>query len=138
MLLETIRNALLAVSLSTQPPTVAAAECMARVVYGEARGHYGQMLHVASVLWNRAEGRAENVCYQAKRPRQFIGYRTKPVDDLDWRYSAEIAAHFLAGRFVDTTGGATHFVDGTRYRPAWMRHMEILAEVGPHVYMRKR
>lgn len=135
---STLKALIVATSAYLQPPSIDAAYCMARVVWGEARGDFVQMQHVAHVLWNRAGKDQRNVCKEARKPRQFAGYRTVPRDDLDWRYAGEIAIRVQAGLSYDTSQGSTHFVDHTRSRPRWIADMDVVGYRGNHVYMREK
>lgn len=100
--------------------------CLASVIYAEARGEplTGQ-LAVAHVLLTRAGHDPQNICTEARRPRQFASLPPSPE-------FTQLAADILNNPGDDPTEGANHFHSGPL--PYWAHHMTRTATIGGHFF----
>lgn len=114
---------------------------MARTLWGEARGDFTQMIHVAQVVMNRAQGEMTRVCPIVRAKAQFVGYWKKPLPGPEWEDAVTVSIHMLSGLIVDTSRGATHFVDKGRANKKhrkWIDRLEPVGYVGNHTYLRAK
>lgn len=122
---------------------------VACTLWGEARGEgLAGMQAVASVIANRvrASGGARTfaqVCLARKQfscwndddpNRRRLDRLPREPDDI-YRRACEIAREAIAGRLVDTTRGATHYVAVTlRRRPGWLAGKQPCIVIGGHEF----
>lgn len=131
---------------------VAAADTLARTIYGEARGesHLGRVA-VANVIMNRVKrpgwwGRSiPEVC---QKPYQFSCWNkddpnrqklllVQPTDKV-FAECLEIAKRAIAGELADVTGGATHYmVKSITDKIDWDDGMVQTADIGAHVFFKE-
>ena len=125
--------ALVAVLASMHMAHADEGDCLARTMWGEARGEGPSgMVAVADVVMNRAVRDGRTVCAEATAPAQFQGYGRGGVPPAWVRDLA-----FRAASGPDHVRGATHFVRvGTRAR--WLRRMWRVAVVGHHLFLAPR
>jgi N-acetylmuramoyl-L-alanine amidase len=138
--------ALLAICL---PATAVARDdqsLIARTIYFEARSDgFRGMLAVAFVIRNRlAAGTfGDTVRAVIRSPAQFTvwnrGGRARsgavPADDPHYRMALSAARLAGSGAVKDPSRGATHYHERS-VRPAWARHMRVVARIGVHVFLR--
>src|SRR5690606_16542395 len=129
-------------------------DCLARTLYGEARGEGLRGIEaVACVILNRARDRRwperiEDVCLQrlqfscwnADDPN-YQKLNTVQLEDADFRRCYAIAAMAVADMLVDATNGANHYCtaalfDDPERRPSWTREDAVTCRIGNHVFMR--
>ncbi|MEO5336888.1 MAG: cell wall hydrolase [Magnetospirillum sp. WYHS-4] len=143
------------------PHDLSEEQVLARTLWGEARGekHEGRVA-VACVILNRA-ARAQahrrrkgtrfwwgetpkEVCLQ---PLQFSCWngsdqnlpKMLAVTEADKAFAdcLAIARDALAGRLVDNTGGATHYINPKLVDPSWAKSMIETARIGRHAFYRE-
>lgn len=116
--------------------------CLSRTVWGEARGDYTQMIHVAQVVMNRVnQAGGTSICQVVRAKAQFAGYWKKPKDGPEWVDAVTVSAHMMSGLIIDTTRGATHFVDEGRIAPKhkkWVDKLEPVGYLGNHTYLKEK
>lgn len=103
-------------------------DCIARVVYAEARGEplIGQLL-VVSTIYNRATFRKRDVCSVTNRYRQYVKAESVPESfKTSLRISIE---HF----YSIIPFQPTHFYSGNS-KPFWAHKLKFLGEYGNHKF----
>lgn len=142
-------NALLlltfALSAAGHDDTVGARDCLALVVFSEARGEsYLGQAAVAQVVINRARAFDLDVCGAATAPGAFHGVERWPyprepwkVDSDAWEQAREVADAVLVGDFVvspPSCASALYFyARGTD--PGSLSRFPVVCEVGEHVFL---
>lgn len=116
------------------------AEIVARTLWGECRGEsLAGKLAVASVIWNRAQGKTDRLARVCLKPRQFScwnnGDLLEAVMDGDAGSECElIACGMFAGEFSPTLE-ATHY-HAAQVTPWWTPGMEYCGQIGNHLFYR--
>lgn len=134
-----------------------AVNIIARTLWGEARGESeAGKKAVASVLWNRAGQKAENLPKVALRRKQFSCWnstsmndrkpenysyvipnaaRKNPIDKKSWQACLDIAAQLIKGTFKSTVGNANaYYVSNMSNPPAWDADLTGTQNVGSHKF----
>ena len=144
------------------PEELSEEDVFARTLWGEARGEPREgRIAVACVILNRVARAqdhrrrkgtrfwwgetAKEVCL---KPFQFSCWlaadpnlpKMLAVTDADKDFAAclAIARDALAGRLVDTTGGATHYINPRLVDPSWAKSMIETTRIGRHAFFRER
>jgi spore germination cell wall hydrolase CwlJ-like protein len=124
-----------------------ALDTLARTIWAEARGEGREgMEAVASVILNRVKhpkwwGR--DIVSVCKKPFQFSCWNANDPNlakllsvtekDAAFRLALEIARDAMAGKIMDTTGGATSY-HTTAILPGWAKAMQLSATIGNHMF----
>ena len=134
-----------------------AVNIIARTLWGEARGESDAgKKAVASVLWNRAGQKAENLPKVALRKRQFSCWnsvsmndkkpenysyvipnavRKNSIDEKAWQACLDIAAQLIKGTFKSTVGDANaYYVSSMSNPPSWDADLTGTQNVGSHKF----
>jgi len=127
----------------------AAADVLARTLWGEARGEGRAGLEaVASVVLNRARRGpgywwGSSIVEVCKRPYQFSCWNREDPNrarllavtqaDAAFRACLEVARHAVGGTLADATGGATHY-HAESILPGWAKRKSPCARVGSHLF----
>ena len=130
-----------------------ASNILARTLYMEARsqGTTG-MDAVASVILNRAGGKAEKMPYVCLKPSQFScwndidnkdsknytvkipkGAAKKGKDQTAWTYCQELAGKLLSENFKSTVGNRNSY-HTTAVTPKWDSKMKDKKTIGKHIF----
>jgi spore germination cell wall hydrolase CwlJ-like protein len=124
-------------------------EVVALTIYAEARGEdWFGMEMVATVIYNRAGGKAEKMAAVCKAPKQFSCWNGEgpisfvPIKDVQaWVEACELAGKLFSGTFTaiplfvdDTIIAADHFYNPSVCSPSWAEG-KICATVGNHRFL---
>lgn len=113
--------------------------CLAKVVYHEARGEptRGQEA-VAHVVVNRTEDPLfpKNYCDVAYQPHQFTDIlKSKPNQNSEaWKNSVKVAMTVMLGTSEDPTKGAKYFYAQNLVKPQWARNKQKIV-IGNHTFL---
>lgn len=154
---QTVTNAISKVDAATKTyggyTASQASNILARTLYMEARsqGTTG-MDAVASVILNRAGGKAEKMPYVCLKPSQFScwndidnkdsknyavkipkGAAKKGKDQTAWTYCQELAGKLLNDDFKSTVGNRNSY-HTTAVTPKWDSKMKDKKTIGKHVF----
>lgn len=127
---------------------------IAYTLWYEARGEpfEGKRL-VASVIWNRAEGKSENIRAVILKPKQFSCWNdydwSQPLDlsgpvyrnkaEVEaWLECCRIARSMESGKFVRTTMADHYHAVKIKKVPAWAKEMKRVATVWGHVFYQSK
>jgi len=136
-------------------------QCLATMVYGEARGEskLGQIA-VAYTAKNRALGVNHNICTEILRPYQYSVFNANPklraiaqdptkhprfevgTDAQSWAMAKHIAELVYLGKVKDPTHGATHYynpelMDTLQYpTPEWVNQYVVLVIIERHHFFK--
>lgn len=119
---------LIALGLTGVPP--AEVECVARVVYTEARGEpIMARIGVANVVMNRVHATHQSACEVVHEPGQFQGLLHPEItEEPAWRDALEIGTFVYAGLISDHTAGAYFFVE----KPALGKMHRVVTRIYGH------
>lgn len=128
-----------AISISASASTT---DDIALTLWAEARGEgdVGRRL-VASVIWNRADGKASKLSAVVKAPKQFSCWNNGRIptvvlnnanDEAIWADCKAIATEMANGSFKPTTS-ATHYCV-TRINPSWAKKMKLVKTYKNHKF----
>ena len=154
---QTVTNAIFKVDTAAQTyggyTASQASNILARTLYMEARsqGTTG-MDAVASVILNRAGGKAEKMPYVCLKPSQFScwndidnkdsknyavkipkGAAKKGKDQTAWTYCQELAGKLLSENFKSTVGNRNSY-HTTAVTPKWDSKMKDKKTIGKHIF----
>ena len=113
-------------------------------IWGEARSEsYAGKSAVASTIWNRANGKAENMkavclakaqysCWRKRVFTQALPDLRKPLDRTAWRDCVTLATIMVNGTFLPDIK-AKHYHEAS-ITPKWSINMTMLASVDNHVF----
>lgn len=112
-------------------------------IYHEARNQdlEGKIM-VAEVVLNRVEKEAwpDSICGVIRQPNQFpwAAKNVTPNEKEAWDESYELAGAILNGEIGTFNTDATHFINPSMMKrpPRWTKRLEVVAEVGDHVFYR--
>ena len=119
-------------------------ETVALSIWGEARSQSFDGKHaVASVIWNRANGKPSSLKSVCLSRNQFSVWRhgrftqplpdmRRPADRAAWRDCVTLASQMVDGSFLPSLT-AKHYHEAS-IRPYWSINMRMLASVGSHVF----
>jgi spore germination cell wall hydrolase CwlJ-like protein len=130
--------------------------CLSLTIFFEARDQTleGQRA-VAQVVMNRAGQDPARVCTEVFRPRQFSAFnaltgaeqsvrdervtrymRVIEREPRAWATAKRIAEKAINGQYQGIVNGANHY-HTSRVAPRWNRGMEMVAQVGDHVFWKR-
>lgn len=154
---QTVMNAISKVDVAIQTyggyTASQASNILARTLYMEARSQVTTgMDAVASVILNRAGGKAEKMPYVCLKPSQFScwndignkdsknyavkipkGAAKKGKDQTAWTYCQTLAGKLLNGDFKSTIGNRNSY-HTTAVAPKWDSKMKDKKTIGKHVF----
>jgi spore germination cell wall hydrolase CwlJ-like protein len=119
---------------------------VSKTIWGEARNQsYAGKYAVASVIWNRAEGKAHRLstvcldrkqfsCWQKRVFTQKLPDMRKPLDRAAWRDCVALASIMLDGSFLPSLE-SKHYHEAS-IQPYWSVNMKMLARVDGHKFYR--
>lgn len=114
---------------------------IALTIWAEARGELPQGREaVASVIYNRAEGRVNRFSDYCRKPRQFSCWNDGALARIQgcgpsWEHSLAIARQMLDGSFRPIIQ-ATHY-HAAHMTPAWAQSFSFVKQIGAHKFYRK-
>lgn len=137
---------LLSTGLVEHDDRVGARDCLALVVFSEARGEsYLGQAAVAQVVINRAKEAGDGICEVAMKPGQFHGlerwpYPRRPaeIDEKAWEKAREVAAAVIEGDYIvqpPACASATYFFRGSDSRESWARDLIEVCRIDSHVFL---
>jgi N-acetylmuramoyl-L-alanine amidase len=144
-----VLSALILAAVFVAPVAPRDADLLVRTVAAEARGEGPRgRAAVAWVVLNRARdgrwggtvravvlARGQFSCHAAGAPGRWSAGLLP--DDVDYVRAARDVARVLSGAVPDPTGGAEWY-HALRVRPAWASALERTAEIGRHVFYRRK
>ena len=116
-----------------------------KVLLGEAanQGEEG-MWHVASVMVNRARLRGTTTDKEVNKPFQFSARMRTDLDQFVAKQPPEVLAaarRAIARASEAPSSDATHYMTanlyGSKKRPSWAGKMQVVGQVGDHVFLRE-
>lgn len=138
--------ALLSTGVVEHDDRVGARDCLALVVFSEARGEswLGQAA-VAQVVINRAKDAGEGVCDIAMAPRQFHGLddwpyprRPKEIDATAWAMARQVSDAVLEEDYSvqpPACADARYFYRSSAELPGWAVKLRKVCEIGNHTFL---
>lgn len=131
----------------THDDRVGARDCLALVVFSEARGEswLGQAT-VAQTVINRAKAEGNGICPVAEAAGQFHGlerwdYPREPgaADAQAWAVARQVTDAVIEGEYVvspPACAAATHFYRTGTEIGRWGREMEVVCVIENHTFLR--
>lgn len=122
---------------ASQQKSSAARQCLADVVYAEARGETRQgQLAVAEVVMNRVgkSGFSGSVCGVVRQKGQFAP-RVRVSENGAYKKALAVADDVLSGRAPKVTNGAMYF-HTPAVKPSWSKRFKRTNRIGSHIFYR--
>lgn len=130
--------------------------CMARTIYGEARGEYKKLsgglaplMAVGNVIMNRFQAQpryGDDVTEVCLKPYQFSCWNGNDpnreiilkVDENDkvFKICIEISTHLFKNEWPDLTKGSTHYHTAS-IKPDWSENWVPRVRIGSHIFYRE-
>ena len=132
-----------------------ATNIIARTLWGEARGEGTDGIDaVASVLYNRAGGKIDNLPSVCLKKSQFSMWNdlseqnksaanylvkipkgaVKPAEKAIWNYCQKTAGKLLDGSFKSTIGTKNSYYAHNKVTPSWSSKMSDTEKIGNHTF----